>query len=229
MLLFKSMIKFLVIFLMMKLSLCWLLQVQLWLLCWNITKQQLPSFSNNSEGNFEEGILFSKIIKSSFRYIPEYSGSEEQAGNSVSDDDVGPFPCSQTSSSSQVVPDSPCSVGSDCSGSWIGIPRIKKNWIDVVTVPLLMSYMTRYIFGTDKLRPSAFEVRGMDGSSTGVIHHEDPTLLTQMTKLITDYIGLQNAHQASKLNRCFSSTNQISFMTWVAEGIINNDHPWQNW
>ena len=69
----------------------------------------------------------------------------------------------------------------------------------------------------------------MDGSSTGVIHHEDPTLLTQMTKLISDYIGLQNAHQAAKLNRSFSSTNQISFMTWVAEGIINNDQPWQNW
>ena len=38
----------------------------------------------------------------------------------------------------------------------------------------------RYIFGTDKLRPSAFEVRGMDGSSTGVIHHEEPSLLTQV-------------------------------------------------
>lgn len=50
-----------------------------------------------------------------------------------------------------------------------------------------------------------------------------------MTKLITDYIGLQNAHQAAKLNRSFSSTNQISFMTWVAEGVINNDQPWQNW
>ena len=69
----------------------------------------------------------------------------------------------------------------------------------------------------------------MDGSSTGVIHHEDPTLLTQMAKLITDYIGLQNAHHAAKLNRTFASNQQISFMTWVAEGIINNDQPWQSW
>ena len=29
----------------------------------------------------------------------------------------------------------------------------------------------RYIFGTDKLRPNAFEVRGMDGSSTGEEDH----------------------------------------------------------
>ena len=28
----------------------------------------------------------------------------------------------------------------------------------------------RYIFGTDKLRPNAFEVRGMDGSNTGKYH-----------------------------------------------------------
>ena len=63
-----------------------------------------------------------------FRYIPEFEpslGSEDAPGsdsvpNSVSDDDTGPFPCS---GSSNLVPDSPCSVNSDCSGSWIGIPR----------------------------------------------------------------------------------------------------------
>ena len=31
----------------------------------------------------------------------------------------------------------------------------------------LLLLFFRYIFGTDKLRPNAFEVRGMDGSSTG--------------------------------------------------------------
>ena len=30
--------------------------------------------------------------------------------------------------------------------------------------------ISRYIFGTDKLRPNAFEVRGMDGSSTGTVY-----------------------------------------------------------
>ena len=63
----------------------------------------------------------------------------------------------------------------------------------------------------------------------GVVHHEDPSLLTQMIKLIADYIGLLNAHQSTKLNRVFSSSGHISFMTWVAEGIINQDQPWQNW
>ena len=63
----------------------------------------------------------------SCRFIPEYEPASEEPAVSVSesvpnssDDDVLPFQPPQTS---QVVPDSPCSVNSDCSGSWIGIPR----------------------------------------------------------------------------------------------------------
>jgi len=168
------------------------------------------------------------LLKQFGRFIPEYDPTQPPAEivPNSSDDDAIAFRQSQPS---QPVPDSPCSVNSDGSGSWIGIPRVKKNWIDVVTIPLLMAYTTRYIFGTDKLRPNAFEVRGMDGSSTGVVHHEDLSLLSEMIKLIGDYIGLLNAHQASKLNRVFSSSGHISYMTWVVEGIINQDQPWQNW
>ena len=45
-------------------------------------------------------------------------------------------------------------------------PRVTKNWIDVVTIPLLMAYTTRYIFSTDA-------------------HYQDTQLLTQMIKLIS--------------------------------------------
>ena len=107
-------------------------------------------------------------------------------------------------------------------------PRVTKNWIDVVTIPLLMAYTTRYISGTDKIRPNAFEVRGMDGSSTGVVHYQDTQLLTQMIKLIMDYTAMINTHKATNLNRMFSTSQQITFMTWVAEGIINPDQPWQS-
>ena len=68
-----------------------------------------------------------------------------------------------------------------------------------------------------------------DENIAGVVHHEDPSQLTQMIKLIVDYIGLLNAHQATKLNRVFSCSRHISYMAWVVEGIINQDHPWQNW
>lgn len=162
------------------------------------------------------------LLKQYGRFIPEYNNESLPSG---SEDDL---PGSRIGNHSQ-VPDSPCSVNSDGSGTWIGIPRVKKNWVDVVTVPLLMAYTTRYIFGTDKLRPNAFEVRGMDGSSTGVVHNADPSLLTQWAKLIADYVALLNSHQASKLNRGFSADRQISYMTWVAEGILNQDQPWQSW
>jgi len=55
-------------------------------------------------------------------------------------------------------------------------------------VPLMMAYVTRYIYGTDKLRPNAFEVRGLNGVTTGVIHCDELAILSQWLKLITDNV-----------------------------------------
>lgn len=55
----------------------------------------------------------------------------------------------------------------------------------------MMAYVTRYMYGTDKLRSSAFEVRGINGTSTGVIHCDDLAILSQWLKFIADnVIGL---------------------------------------
>lgn len=51
-----------------------------------------------------------------------------------------------------------------------------------------MAYVTRYIFGTDKLRRNAFEVRGLNGARTGIIHCDDSAILSQWLKFITDNI-----------------------------------------
>ena len=57
----------------------------------------------------------------------------------------------------------------------------------------MMAYVTRYVFGTDKLRPNSFEVRGLNGASTGVIQCDDLAIMSQWLKLITDNIvGLTN-------------------------------------
>lgn len=42
------------------------------------------------------------------------------------------------------------------------------------------------MFGTDKLRPNGFEVRGANGVSSGVIFCDDLTVLNQWIKLITE-------------------------------------------
>lgn len=67
-------------------------------------------------------------------------------------------------------------------------PKSNVKYVDVVTVPLMMAYVTRYIFGTDKLRPNAFEVRGLSGTSTGIIHCADSANLYRWLKYITDNI-----------------------------------------
>jgi hypothetical protein len=72
--------------------------------------------------------------------------------------------------------------------------RSKLTYVLILfAVPLMMAYVTRYIFGTDKLRPNAFEVRGLNGASTGIIHCDDAAILSQWLKYITDNIvGLTN-------------------------------------
>jgi hypothetical protein len=77
-------------------------------------------------------------------------------------------------------------------------PEIR--FIDIVQVPLMMAYVTRYIYGTDKLRTNAFEVRGLNGTTTGVIHLDDLAILSSWLKYITDnIIGLTNLQVNSQL------------------------------
>ncbi|XP_055308932.1 gamma-1-syntrophin isoform X5 [Sitodiplosis mosellana] len=75
----------------------------------------------------------------------------------------------------------PVSVASDITD------RNDKKWVDIISVPLMMAYVTRFIYGTDKLRTNAFEVRGLNGVSSGIIHC-DLAILSQWLKLISDNI-----------------------------------------
>ena len=36
-------------------------------------------------------------------------------------------------------------------------------------------------------------------------------------------------HKGAVFNRTFGPTEQISYMSWVAEGVLNQNQPWQNW
>lgn len=52
-----------------------------------------------------------------------------------------------------------------------------------------MGYVTRYINGTDKLRPNGFEVYGIQGVKSGIIFCDSPALLSQWLKYISDNIS----------------------------------------
>ncbi|BES92258.1 PDZ domain (Also known as DHR or GLGF) [Nesidiocoris tenuis] len=120
-----------------------------------------------------------------------------------------------------------------CNGSSKNSTLESRNptvrWIDIITVPLMMAYVTRYIFGTDKLRPNAFEVRGLNGSSTGVVHCDEAAILSQWLKFITDNIMGLTHLQMKLYNRNFPAAERIEYMGWVNEGVLNNNQPWQNY
>uniref|UniRef100_A0A8D8YVP5 Gamma-1-syntrophin n=2 Tax=Cacopsylla melanoneura TaxID=428564 RepID=A0A8D8YVP5_9HEMI len=104
-----------------------------------------------------------------------------------------------------------------------------KKWSDVITVPLLMAYITRYMYGTDKLRPNAFEIRGLNGSKTGIIHCEDSAILSQWLKYINDNIMALSSLQIKLFNRNYQGGDRIEYMGWVNEGILNRNTSWQNY
>ncbi|XP_046810072.1 gamma-2-syntrophin [Lucilia cuprina] len=120
-------------------------------------------------------------------------------------------------------------ISRSCSRPMSICSEPEKKWVDVVAVPLMMAYVTRYIYGTDKLRQNAFEVRGINGTSTGIIHCDDLAILSQWLKLINDnVVGL--THLQMKLyNRNFAVGERIEYMGWVNEGVINNNISWQSY
>ncbi|XP_050345214.1 gamma-1-syntrophin isoform X2 [Nymphalis io] len=105
-----------------------------------------------------------------------------------------------------------------------------RDWVDVVSVPLMMGYVTRYVFGTDKLRPGAFEVRGArPQQSSGVVHVDDPAALSHWLKSIADNItGLTNL-QMKLFNRHLAGGERIEYMGWVHEGLVSAAQPWQSY
>ncbi|XP_058798374.1 gamma-1-syntrophin isoform X2 [Phymastichus coffea] len=104
-----------------------------------------------------------------------------------------------------------------------------KKWVDIVTVPLMMAYVTRYIFGTDKLRRNAFEVRGLNGARSGVIHCDDTAILSQWLKYISDNITSLTYLQMKLYNRNFGVGERIEYMGWVNEAVSNSNQLWQSY
>ena len=87
-----------------------------------------------------------------------------------------------------------------------------------------MAYITRYIFGTDKLRPNAFEVRGMNGSNTGVIQCTDLAVLSNWIKLISDYISILTSHKVRNVRRNYLFDKKLNIILDYSECNISFTH-----
>lgn len=67
------------------------------------------------------------------------------------------------------------------------------------------------MFGTDKLRTNAFEIRGLNGVSSGIIHCDDLAILSQWLKFIADNIvGLTQLQVLLSLFDEFKRENKLN-------------------
>ena len=85
----------------------------------------------------------------------------------------------------------------------------------------MMAYVTRYIFGTDKLRANSFEVRGMNGSNTGVIHVADLAVLSKWMKIISEYTNALSAQKVLVFSSGDSNPKMNRFLTCSASPSIS--------
>jgi len=70
----------------------------------------------------------------------------------------------------------------------------------LISVPLMMGYVTRYVQGTDKLRRNGFEVHGMNGSNSTIIHCDNVKSLSEWVKLISENITNLAEIQVNQFN-----------------------------
>lgn len=129
-----------------------------------------------------------------------------------------------------------------------------EGWRTLIKIPLPMAFITRYLWGTDKiryfffrfsmkifqkinflnikikffivfflplyfcyknlklffLRNNAFEVRAVDGASTGIIHCEDKGTLDQWIKHIQNHITQLNQKSINLSNKYLHKNEQVS-------------------
>ncbi|XP_069461290.1 gamma-2-syntrophin [Ambystoma mexicanum] len=97
--------------------------------------------------------------------------------------------------------------------------KFEKRWMDSILVPLSLARISRFKSGSDKLRPSSFEVLALDGVSSGNLQfytaQESVDWLRALSTNISD-LTLQNIKMS---NKCCSPCDKVIHMGWVREQI----------
>ncbi|XP_071958268.1 gamma-2-syntrophin-like [Antedon mediterranea] len=108
-------------------------------------------------------------------------------------------------------------------------PKPQKTWVDLFSIPLFMARLSRYQFGSDRLRPNAFELCSMDGLAAGVFQCEDEKELQDWVKTISAHIATLNAQSMKISNDLLKPHDQILHMGWVSERQTSNQRsPWNH-
>lgn len=123
------------------------------------------------------------------------------------------------------------SISSGSSGGGGGAPGahvVDRHWVDVLAIPLLMANISRYMTGTDKARPNAFELIGMDSTSSGIIICDDAPTLEEWLQSISDNIAALNAQTLAINNKGVTVGEYIFHVCWVGERIASS-RTWPVW
>ncbi|KAE9546894.1 hypothetical protein FO519_009893, partial [Halicephalobus sp. NKZ332] len=91
------------------------------------------------------------------------------------------------------------------------------SWKTINRLPLPMAIVTRFLWGTDKIRSNAFELRTVDGKKSGIIHCEDGKALEQWVKHIEHHIEVLNKKSIKMSNKYLHPSEHITFIGWVEE------------
>ncbi|VDP32977.1 unnamed protein product [Soboliphyme baturini] len=94
---------------------------------------------------------------------------------------------------------------------------LPKGWSPFMSLPLPMAYITRYLWGTDKLRSNGFEVRTADGTSSGIIYCEDIKIIEHWVHYITSHITALNNQSIKMSNKMLHPDELIVYLGWVCE------------
>ncbi|CAH2246302.1 gamma-2-syntrophin [Pelobates cultripes] len=101
--------------------------------------------------------------------------------------------------------------------------KYEKRWIDSLSIPLSMARISRFRTSAIKLRPNSFELLALDGISSGILQfhtaHDSADWLRAISTNIND-LTLQNMKM---VNKCYSSSDQITHMGWVSEKVQGSD------
>ncbi|KAL3115312.1 hypothetical protein niasHT_011661 [Heterodera trifolii] len=91
------------------------------------------------------------------------------------------------------------------------------EWKTAIRIPLPLAFVSRYLWATDKLRSNAFEVRSVDGRTSGIIHCEDRKALEQWVNHINAHVNALNRKSMRLSNKYLHATDRISYISWVEE------------
>lgn len=108
------------------------------------------------------------------------------------------------------------------------LPRLEKDWLTALTIPLLYARCSRYVYGTDSERDDSFDIIGVDGSKSGPIHFRDRQTMNAWFLRVTVKIQILLAQMIKMTNDLMTKEDHIQLMIWANEKTALGQH-WQNW